>query len=351
MGMLALYLAVALGVSFLCSLLEAGLLSLPRSYVTLLDEEGRPAGRRLATLYEDVDRPLAAILTLNTFAHTLGAAGVGAQAAFIWGEAWVGLVSVVVTVLVLVFSEVIPKTLGARHAKRLAGFTAWTVTWLIRVQYPAVVACNWLSRIVSGQETALPDISRDELRVAATWAQRAGAIDPTEARIIRNMIALREVAVGEVMTPRTVVSTLNVDTTIREIAEQGPPSFSRLPVVGQSLDDVRGIIHRLDLINALSAGDLDRTVGELARPVHLVPAAARLPTVLSTFLERREHLFIVIDEYGGSAGVITLEDVLETILGLEIVDETDDVEDMPDLARRLVAAHRRARPDKWSSTT
>ncbi|MHC5113097.1 MAG: CNNM domain-containing protein [Planctomycetota bacterium] len=344
MTMLIVYLVFALGVSFLCSLLEAALLSLQRSHIAVLVDQGRAAGPRLLELTTNIDRPLAAILTLNTFAHTLGAAGVGAQAAVIWGEAWVGVVGFVVTVLILVLSEVVPKTLGAVHAERLAGFVAATCTVLIRALYPAVVACNWISRAMSGRRTEAPRVSRQELRVFAGWAQEEGAIDQIEARIIQNMIALREVVVGEVMTPRTVVATLGVDQTIGDIARHGPPRFSRVPIIGASLDDVRGIIHRQDLVQALSDGDLERTVGELAHPVHVVPTHAKLPAVFRTFLERREHLFLVVDEYGGSAGVITLEDVIETILGLEIVDETDATADMQALARRLVDARRRGRP-------
>ena len=344
MTMLIVYLVIAIGVSFLCSLLEAGLLSLPRSYIALLVDEERPAGTRLEKLKADIDRPLAAILTLNTFAHTLGAAGVGAQAATIWGEAWVGVVSFVVTILVLVFSEVIPKTIGAVYAKPLAGFTASTVSILIMVLYPAVAACNWLSRAISGGGAEGPAISRDELRVVAGWAQDEGAIDPTEARIIRNMVALREVAVSEVMTPRTVVRTVDADQTVGEVTRGGAPRFSRLPVVGKSLDDVQGTVNRHDLLQAMIDGDADRTMGDLARPVHAVPGVARLPQVLRTFIDRKEHLFLVVDEYGGSAGVITLEDIVETILGLEIVDETDVTDDMQALARHLVDAHRRAHP-------
>ncbi len=344
MTMLIFYLLLAIGVSFLCSLLEAALLSLPNSHIAVLVDQGRSVGSRLDRLKSDIDRPLAAILTLNTFAHTIGAAGVGAQAAIIWGEAWVGLVGFVVTVLILVLSEIIPKTLGAVYAKRLAGFTAWTCTLLIRLLYPAVAVSNQLSRAISGRSAHAPTISRDELRAVAGWAHEEGAIDQTEARIIRNMIALREVAVSEVMTPRTVVATLGVDQTIDDIARNGPPRFSRLPVIGESPDDVRGVIHWHDLVEALSNNDLGRTIGELARPVHAVPMTAKLPLVLNTFLNRREMLFLVVDEYGGTAGIITLEDVLETILGLEIVDETDDTDDMQALARRLIAAHRRSRP-------
>jgi CBS domain containing-hemolysin-like protein len=349
MTMLIVYLLIALGVSFLCSLLEAALLSLPRSHIAVLVEQGRPVGDRLQKLKADIDRPLAAILTLNTFAHTLGAAGVGAQAAIIWGEVWVGLVSFGVTVLVLVLSEIIPKTLGAVHAKRLAGFTAWSCVLLIRLLYPAVAACNRLSRSLSHRGEHLPHISREELRVVAGMAQEEGEIDQTEARIIRNMIALRDVTVSEVMTPRTVVATLDVDQTVGAIAHAGPPRFSRLPVIGESPDDVQGVIHRHELVEALSDGDLERTVGELARPVHAVPTAAKLPVVLRTFLERREHLFLAVDEYGGTAGIITLEDILETILGMEIVDETDDTDDMRALARRLVAARQRSRPSPGAS--
>jgi CBS domain containing-hemolysin-like protein len=344
MLMLFVYLFVALGASFLCSLLEAGLLSLPRSYVALLVDQGKPAGTRLLKLKADIDRPLAAILTLNTFAHTLGAAGVGAQAAVIWGEAWVGVVGFVVTILVLVISEIIPKTLGAIHAKRLAGFTALACVILMRALFPAVAACNWLSRAISGRGAHGPAISRDELRVVAGWAHEEGEIDKNEARIIRNLIALREVTVRDVMTPRTVVTTLQADQTIGDIARDGAPRFSRVPVIENSLDDCVGIVRRHDLFEALSDGDLERTVAQLARPVHAVQASARLPEVLHAFLNRREHLFIVLDEFGGSAGVITLEDILETILGLEIVDETDSADDMQALARRLIEARRKARP-------
>lgn len=244
MALLVAYLVVALGVSFLCSLLEAALLSVPRSHVAVLVEQGRRVGKRLMRMKDDVDRPLAAILTLNTFAHTLGAAGVGAQAARLWGSAWVGAVSVVVTLLVLVVSEIVPKTLGAVHAKGLAPFTAWTVGGMMIALKPMVSVCDAVSKLLSHRDQAAPKVSRDEVRSLASLALEEGAIDRSESRVIRNLIALRETTVREVMTPRTVVFMLGADETVREATAEEPPRFARIPVVETSLDDVVGLAGR-----------------------------------------------------------------------------------------------------------
>lgn len=343
MTLLLIYLLVALGISFLCSLLEAALLSVPHSHVAVMVERGSRAGERLQKMKDDVDRPLAAILTLNTFAHTLGAAGVGAQATILWGEAWVGMVSFVVTLLILIFSEIIPKTLGAVHAKGLAPFTAWTVHGMILLLWPLVAVCNGISKLLSGKDQAVPLIDRQEVRSLARLAHEEGAIDQNEARVMRNLIALRETTVGQVMTPRTVVFTLRADQTVRAVTEGDPPPFARIPVTGESLDDVKGLVHRHDLFKARSEGRTEATLGEMVRPVHAVPEVAKLPAVLDGFLQRRAHLFLVVDEYGGTAGIITLEDVLETLLGVEIVDETDAVEDMQKLARQRSNKRREGR--------
>jgi len=337
-----IYLTMAVGVSFLCSLLEAALLSVPRSHVAVMVERGGRAGKRLEKMKDDVDRPLAAILTLNTFAHTLGAAGVGAQAAVLWGEAWVGLVGFVVTLMILIFSEIIPKTLGAVHAKGLAGFTTWTVHGMIVLLWPLVAACNGISKLLAGRHRAVPLISRDEVRSLSRLAHEEGAIDQNEARVMSNLIALRDVSVEQVMTPRRVVFVLREDQTVGEATEGEPPRFARIPVVGESLDDVKGLVHRHDLFKARNEGRADAKLSELVRPAHIVPKMAKLPAVLEKFLERREHLFLVVDEYGGAAGIVTLEDVLETLLGAEIVDETDSVADMQKLAKQLPRAARRA---------
>lgn len=343
MALLLVYLLVSIGFSFLCSILEAALLSVPRSHVALMIDRGSRAGERLLQMKDNVDRPLAAILTLNTFAHTLGAAGVGAQATAIWGEAWLGVVGVIVTLLILVFSEIIPKTLGAVHAKRLAAFTAWTTHVLIVVLSPVVAACNWVSSLLSGREESTPIISREEVDIFASLAHEEGAIDQNEARIMRNLVALRDTPVGAVMTPRTVVFALRADQTVGDVVDGEPPRFARTPIVGDSLDDTKGIMHRGDLLSAYAQEGTAAKLEDICRPAHHVPDSAKLSDVLEQFIARREHLFLVVDEYGGTSGIVTLEDVLETLLGVEIVDETDRVKDMQELAKQRLAERLRTK--------
>lgn len=334
MTMFIAYLLFALAISFLCSLLESVLLSVPRSYVALLMEQGSVTGVRLQRMKNDIDKPLAAVLTLNTFAHTLGAAGVGAQAAHLWGDAWVGAVSFVVTLLILIFSEIIPKTIGAVHYKGFTPFVVWTTHYLTIFLKPIVTVSNWISRMVSGHRQAVPSLSRDEVRSLAQLAYDEGAIEQAEASIVRNLMLMRDVNVEKVMTPRTVVYTLPAEMTVKAALSGEPPRFSRIPVVGSSLDEPKGVVHRRELYQALGEGRTDVTLGELARPLHAVPELAALPLVLKAFVQRREQLFLVVDEYGGGVGIVTLEDVLESLLGVEIVDETDAVVDMQQLAKQ-----------------
>ncbi len=338
MLMLLVYLFFAIAISFLCSMLEAVLLSVPKSHIAALVERGDPTGERLRRMKNDIDQPLAAILTLNTFAHTLGAAGVGAQAAFIWGDAWVGVVSFVVTLLILIFSEIIPKTLGAVHAKRLAPFVAWTTGWLMIVLKPVVVVCNKISLLISGRaQVKAGQLSREEMIGLAGLALEEGALDHTEAEVLRNLVTMNEMKVEHIMTPRTVVYSLPADMSVREVSQLTPPQFSRIPVVRGSLDDPAGIVHRREIYRALAEGQGEKTLGDLTRPLHIIPEAAPLPRVLRTFIKRQEHLFLVVDEYGSSVGIVTLEDVLESLLGVEIIDETDSVADMQQLARERVS--------------
>jgi CBS domain containing-hemolysin-like protein len=344
MTLLLIYLGVALGVSFLCSMLEAVLLSLSRTQIAVLSDRGNPAGKHLMRMKDNLDEPLAAILTLNTFAHTLGAAGVGAQAANIWGDAWVSAVSVVLTLLVLIFSEIIPKTIGALHAKRLAPFTAITIIWLIRLFKPIVAVCNWISRLFTRGGSHEPRVSREEVSNLARMAHEEGVIDKHEHAIVTNLVSLRDMSVRNVMTPRRVVFTYPAAQTVSETLKNGPSKFARVPLVGKSLDEPKGVIHRRELYLADKEGRADQALSELARPLHVIPETASVQDALYQFLQRHDHLFLVVDEYGGSAGIITLEDTIETILGMEIVDETDDAADMQDEARKRYASI--LRPDQ-----
>ena len=334
MNLLIFYLLLALGVSFLCSLVEAGILSLRRTDVARLVKEGRAAGKVLEAMKKNVDRPLSAILTLNTVAHTVGAAGVGAQSLTLFGSQWVALTSAVLTVLVLIFSEIIPKTIGAFYAARLAGFTAYTIRGMIVLTYPLVLVFQALSRVIAhpGGEEGL---TREEFALLAEIGHADGAILEKEHRVIRNLLRLRQVRIKEVMTPRTVAFMLSKDLTVKEVVEQHATlRFSRIPVFGSGPDDLVGIVHRREIYESLDKHP-GRTLGKLARPLHAVPEDATVDIALDEFVERREHLFIAVDEYGGTAGLITLEDALETLLGAEIVDENDAVADMRELAGRL----------------
>jgi len=335
MTLLLIYLGIAIGLSFLCSILESVLLSVPRSHVAVLEERGVRAGVVLRGMKDDIDRPLAAILTLNTFAHTLGAAGVGAEAARIWGEAWVGLVSVVVTILILIFSEIIPKTLGAVHAKGLAPPAAHTTRFLIVTLKPVVAVCDGISKLLSRSAQSTPGYSRDEVRSIASMARDEGTIEHDESELIHNMIALRETRVGTVMTPRMVVATLGADATVGDVMGGDIPAFSRMPLVTESLDDARRFVHRHALLRAISEGRTGATLDEISRPLRIVPESATLIDAMRAFTKSREHISLVVDEHGGGVGIVTLEDIMESLLGVEIVDETDSAIDMRQLARSL----------------
>jgi CBS domain containing-hemolysin-like protein len=340
-ALLVFYTALALGVSFLCSLLEASLLSIGRPRIALLIEEGRRSGTILERMKNTIDRPLAAILTLNTVAHTMGAAGVGAQVLVIFGNQWVAIGSVIITLLILVLSEIIPKTLGAVHAKRLADFTAFTVQGIIYITYPLVLVLEVISRIFGGAKAG--KLTREEVRIVADLGEHAGVLERAESRVIRNLLRLRDVKVQDVMTPRMVLFALPQSAAIADVVrEHDPIPFSRIPVYDATPDRITGVVLKHEVLAAAGDDGASR-VGDLARPLHVVPELASVADALDQFLERREHLFHVVDEFGGTAGIITLEDAMETLLGVEIVDETDSVDDMRELARSRMERRRRTR--------
>jgi CBS domain containing-hemolysin-like protein len=335
--LLVFYLVLAVGVSFLCSLCEAVLLTLTASDAEALSQRNAKAGRRLKAMKQSIDRPLGAILTLNTISHTVGAAGVGAQAAIVF-NGWVGLTSAVLTLLILVLSEIIPKTIGAVHAKRLAPVGVIMIDWMIWVSYPVVLALEVIGRLFkSGGHGGAP--TRQEIEILAELARSGGAIDQAESKIIQNLLSLRGVKARDVMTPRTVVFMLPASMSVGEALSENPKmAFSRIPIKGETVDDVVGMVLRTDMYEAIASGRTALSLSDLKRDLAVVPDSASLLDVLRRFGETGEHIFLVVDEYGGTDGVLTLEDVLETILGSEIVDETDHAVDMRDLAMRESAA-------------
>jgi len=327
------YFVLALGVSFLCSLLEASLLSLPPSYTSLLVQRGSKAGTILQTMKSNIDRPLAAILTLNTVAHTVGAAGVGGQVAAIFGRAWLGPASAVLTFLILILSEIVPKTLGAVAYKRLARFTAYTVQWMIWLLWPLVQLCMAVSYWVGGS-TKQQALTREEVANLARLGYNEGALHPDEYRLVQNLLTLRRIRVKDVMTPRNVSYMLPADTTVGDVMTGAqPPRFARIPIYEKEPDELIGVVPRYELVRYYHANELATTMRALAQPIVAVPETATIADALQQFSDRQQQLFQVVDEYGGTAGIITFEDAIESLLGVEIVDETDPVPDMQDLAK------------------
>jgi CBS domain containing-hemolysin-like protein len=333
MTLLIAYGLLAVGVSFLCSMLEASLLSLPVSYVKVLEEKGSRVGRLLLAMKTSIDRPLAAILTLNTIAHTVGAAGVGAQAAVVFGSGAVGIASAVMTLLILIVSEIIPKTLGAVHAKRLAGLTAYATRAMIYLCWPLIVALEWVNRLL-GARRETQRMSRAELAAMLRLGQQAGALEKREYRVVANLLALSEAKLSAILTPRTVLFALPEERTVAEVrAEHDPIRYARIPVYRGTPDTMTGYVARFDVYRAAAEGKEEQTLRSLARPINAFPEQASVADTLESLLEKREHIALVVDEYGGTAGVVTLEDLIEELLGQEIVDETDAAVDMQEVAK------------------
>jgi CBS domain containing-hemolysin-like protein len=334
MFLLITYVLVALGFSFLCSIAEAVLLSVTNTHIALMEKEQRSTGRLLRRLKDDVHKPLAAILTLNTIAHTIGAVGAGAQAVTVFGSAYVGIASAVLTLLILIFSEIIPKTLGAHYWRQLAPVTAYVLKYLIILLYPFVKLSDWLTGGLHGP--TLSGFSREEFSVMADLSSKEGQIAEQESHILKNLLLLRETRVTDAMTPRTVIFSLSQMITVEEFFHKyDHASFSRVPIYSDEQENISGFVFRSDLLLAKARGNGDSILSNYRRDITAVPGSMSLSQVFNELLRLRVHLMLVVDEYGGVEGIITLEDVLETLLGIEIVDEKDNAVDMQKEARRL----------------
>lgn len=334
MLLLILLLAGTLGFSFLCSILEAVILSVTPSYVVAVTKRRPRTGRLLAGYKRDAERPLAAILALNTIANTAGATGVGAQALALFGSTSVGLVSALLTLLVLFLSEIIPKTIGATHWRALAPTTTRVTQWLIYGMFPFVWAGGLLRRVV--QRGHRPTrVSKDELHAIADLGRQEGVVQDSESRVLRNVIRFGSLRVREIMTPRTVVVAFAEQTTVQEVlGDRLGLRFSRIPIYAGNIDAVTGYVLKSDLLLSAAEGRSARQLAELKRTISLVPDTQPLRDLFTRFLDQREHIAVLVDQYGGMAGIVTMEDVVESLLGSEIVDESDVEIDMQKEARR-----------------
>ena len=335
MALLFTYVFIALGFSFLCSIAEAVILSVNTPYITLLTRHGKPSGAVLGRMKAEINSTLAAILTLNTIAHTVGAVGAGAQAAQVFGNAWVGVTSAVLTLLILVFSEIIPKTLGAYYWKQLAPATAYVLQVMVWLLWPFVKMAELITRGLS-HGPVLTGFNRDELAAMADISAGEGLLDREETHILKNLLRLRGSKVTDIMTPRTVIFSLPEDLRVEEFFwKYESQRFSRIPIYADDSEHLNGFVLRSDLLLAQARGNTDTPLANYRRELHALPASISPSRAFNALLEKRAHLMIIVDEYGTTIGLVTLEDILETLLGLEIVDESDQAEDMQAHARRL----------------
>ena len=335
MFLLITYVLIALVFSFLCSIAESVLLSVTSGYIAVLEKEGKPAGKLLKQLKENINQPLAAILTLNTITHTVGAAGAGAQALVLFGNAALGIASAIMTLLILIFSEIIPKTLGAHYWEKLAPITAYFVRYLVWFLYPFVKLSDYLTRSMT-DGPVLTGINREELSALAEKGWEEGELAKKESRIMVSLLSLDQIKVLDATTPDTVLFTIPEFITIEEyFNEYSSETFSRIPVYDDKPDNITGFVLRVDLLYAMAAGEASNKVTKYKRDMLSVNEMLPLSKVMDDLLHQRTHIMLVVDEYGGVRGILTLEDALETMLGLEIVDESDNVTDMQELARRF----------------
>jgi len=336
LNLLLLYIGLAVSVSFLCSLLEAALFS--ARIVTLIEQRehgSRGAALLLAIKQDKIDDAISAILTLNTIANTLGATLAGAQAARVFGSASIGAFSGGLAFVILVVSEIIPKTLGAVYAHRLAGFVGWALQLMTRVMTPVLLLSRSITRLLTPAERS--GFSRGELAAVISTATRDGAITRDESKLFSNLLRFREIRVADVMTPRTVVFMLPEATTVNGmLAEPDADVFSRIPLYRGERDNVVGYVLQRDVLRAVARGcDRSAPLERFMRSISFVPEMATVNSALNQILRRREPIAMVTDEHGGVEGLVTLEDLTETILGVEIVDESDRIVDMRNAALRL----------------
>ena len=353
MSLLIVYAVVAIFFSFLCSILEAVLLSVTPTFINIKKNEGHEFASELEVLKKDVDKPLIAILTINTIAHTVGAILVGVQAKVAYAEMYgasktslfgiaitedvmVGIVSTIMTILILVASEIIPKTIGATYWRELAGFTATALNLLIfPLKYSGILWLLQLTTRLIGGDDHKSILSRESFLVMADMAEKEGVFHQNESKVIRNLIGFKEIKVTDVMTPRSVLELADENDTITSFYEEHSNlRFSRIPLFNENPDEITGYFLKNSLLEAIISGKGDETLATLKREILITERDLSIPDLFDILIKEKEHIALVVDEYGSVNGIVSQEDVIETLLGLEIMDETDNVADLQELARK-----------------
>lgn len=342
MDLLILYFSLAVGISFLCSVLEAVLLSVNMSYVSVLEKENPKVGKLLKLQKTEISKSIASILILNTIAHTLGAAAVGAQAAILFGNDAVVIISIIMTFAILFLSEIIPKTIGALYWKQLAPMSAHAIRIFIWLTYPIILTTLFVTnRISKGKEDA-HTLTKEELLESMLLSEDDGVIDEKESDFIENILNLNKIKVGDVLTPRSVVFAIDENMSIKEVIETKEAifKFSRIPVYNGSIEEVTGIVLTKKIFKQ-ALKDNSVSVGSIKKDIVTINENIPVSKALDLFISKKDHMFLVTDNYDQTEGILTLEDCVETILGVEIVDESDTTEDMRELAKRKMKQKRK----------
>ena len=333
MSALIFYLFLALIVSFICSLTESVLLSTPQTYlITIKDKEAWADS--FLNFKSNIDKPLSAILSLNTVAHTIGAAGVGAEATKLFGDASLGVVSGILTILILVITEIIPKTMGARYWKSLAKLTMLIIKIMLFITYPLVILSTKITKLISNNKKE-SITSREEIAALADIGKDQGVFSENENKIIQNILKLQKIKVTQIMTPRVVITSVDENMTLEEFQNKKQYlSFSRIPTYSEQNEKITGYVFLQDILEKLSEKNNNNIkVKEFKRDILTIPSSMTLFNLWDQILDKKEHISIIIDEYGGLDGLVTMEDIIETLIGLEITDENDTVIDMQKYAK------------------
>lgn len=339
MEYILLYLIGALALSFLCSVLEAVLLSTPVSYISMKESQGVKSASLMMRYKTNIDRPVAAILSLNTVAHTIGAAGVGSESVKVFGEAYFGIISAILTLLILVLSEIIPKTIGASYWRELAMPSAKIIRVLIFLTYPLVWLSELLTRCFAPKIQPLT-VSREEVAAMVDMGEEEGVFEAEESQIIKNFLKLEKVKASQIMTPYVVVESTCAQTTMQEFHDNPNLSnFSRIPVYNDQNEFICGYVLKSNVLEKICSGKTNESISGIMRPILFFSENDSVSDIWKSMLEKKEHIPVITDEYGCMRGIVTMEDVIETMLGVEIIDECDTVPDLQAVAREKFSKH------------